>query len=102
MGDEPMRSSRIFSPVFFRRFRRFEEETLERSPRAAALHQAGAEFRRESLDFVQQRGRSVLENELGLVLDREQIVERAFAHQHAIRENADAIANLLDLLEEMR
>src|SRR5205814_6854202 len=102
MHGEHERSSAIFPLGFFRRFGRFEEEALERGPRPAALDQARAGFRHEVLDFVYQRRRSVFENELGLVLDREQIIERTFAHQHAIGENADAIANFLDLLEEMR
>src|SRR5947207_4415045 len=102
MHGEHERSSGIFPLGFFRRFGRFEEEALERGPRPAALDQARAGFRREVLDFVYQRGRSVFENELGLVLDRKQIVERTFPHEHAIRENADAVENSLPLLEEMR
>jgi len=51
---------------------------------------------------VKQLRRSIFEHDVGLIFNREQIVQRAFADEDSIRENADAIANLLHLSEEMR
>ena len=41
-------------------------------------------------------------DKLGLIFDREQFLEAAFAHEHAVGENADAIADLLRLREKVR
>ena len=50
----------------------------------------------------EQLRRGVLEDQLGLVLDRDQFVEPPFAHERTLVQNADAIADLLHLPEQMR
>jgi hypothetical protein len=45
--------------------------------------------------------RGILEDDVGLILNREQIVQRPFADEDSIRENTHAITNLLNLPEEV-
>ncbi len=56
----------------------------------------------QCFDFAEQLGRSIFENEVGLIFNREQIAQRAFADEDPVGQNAHAIANLLDLPEQMR
>ena len=44
----------------------------------------------------------VFQNELASVFNRDQFFEPAFAHQRSTRENSDAVADFLDLSEQMR
>ena len=52
-----------------------------------------------SRNAFHQRSRSVFQNELRLIFDRDQFFERTFADQNAMRENSDAVTNLLCLGE---
>ena len=45
---------------------------------------------------------SVFQNQLGLILDREQFLDLTFPHENAMREDAHPVANLLHLREKMR
>src|SRR5438270_2310607 len=81
---------------------RFEEKLLERRARRTAPNDASAGTRDEAFDVIEQLRRSAFHDELSLVLNAKQIAERSFADQNTVRENADAIADLLDLPEQMR
>ena len=50
----------------------------------------------------EQFRRGVFEDQLRLVLDRDEVFEPAFADQRAAMQDADAVADLLHLLEQMR
>jgi hypothetical protein len=61
----------------------------------ALFDQSGARLCGQRFNFVEQLRRSIFEHDVGLILNREQIVQRAFADEDSVRENAHAIANLL-------
>lgn len=88
-----------FFSIAFRR--RFEEQMLECSCRSSAGDELGLGTHDECFDFVQQLVGSILQNELGLIFDRDQFFQFSFADEHATGQNANPVANFLDLREQM-
>ena len=80
----------------------FEEIPLQRRLRFALLDHARSGLRDRGFDLREQLGRGVFEDQLGLVLDRDQFVEPAFTHERALVQDADAVADFLHLAEQMR
>jgi len=54
------------------------------------------------LDLRAEFGSGVFDDELGLVFDAHEVFERAFADHFASGHDADAVADFLNLLEEVR
>src|SRR5947209_1724336 len=81
---------------------RVEKKSLQRGCRSSALDQLGIGIGGELFNVVYQRVRRVFQNELAPVLNRDQFLEPPFTNQRAARENSDAIADFLDLRQQMR
>ena len=107
-GPQPNRSS--FEPrnsfvirhSSFAISRRFEKQAFESSRRSSPGNKLRARVCGERFNLIDEFVGSVFENELGLIFDGEEFLELSLAHEHAIREDADPIANFLDLREQVR
>ena len=77
-------------------------EALECGCRSSARDdfRVGADGQR--FDVFEQRPGRVFQDHLGLILNLEQIVQASFAHERAMGENSNAIADFLNLCEKMR
>src|SRR4029077_1095565 len=56
----------------------------------------------DGFDFVDELRRRIGDDEFSLIFNCDQFLEMPLAYQYAICENADAVANLLCLREQMR
>ena len=83
-------------------FRRFQEQSLECRCRSSALNQFRAGSFNQQFNFSEEIGRRIRDDKLGLIFDRNQFLEPAFANKHAISKNPDPIADFLRLGEQMR
>ena len=54
------------------------------------------------MDLSGEFGRGVFDDELGLIFHADEVVERAFADHFTAGHDADAVADFLHLLEEVR
>ena len=77
-------------------------EKIESLGAQAGSDEAGAGRGDEVLDLRGEGWRGVFDDELGLVFHADEIFERAFADHFASGHDADAVADFLDLLEEVR
>ena len=59
------------------------------------------DLRGQRFNFPEQFGRSIFEHDVGLIFNREQIANRAFANEDSVGQNAHPVANLLHLSEQM-
>src|SRR5260221_5698176 len=82
--------------------RYFQKISLERRLRLALLEQLLVRLHDGGLNLRQQFRRCVLENQLGLIFNRDQLVQPPFAHERPLVQDADAVANFLDLAEQVR
>ena len=79
----------------------FEEDGFEGAFGLAGGDQAGGGLGDEVLDLRGEFGRGVFDDELGLVFHAHEVVKRAFADHFAAGHDTDAVADFLDLLEEV-
>ena len=81
---------------------RVEKEALQRGCRSSARDDFRVCARGQRFDVVEQRAGRILQNQFGLIFHREQIVQPAFAHEPAVGQNPNSIADLLSLREKVR
>ena len=81
---------------------RIKEQALQSGLRLPMFDDLRAGLLRERGDFFEQLRRRISQHHVGPIRDREQVFDRAFAHEPALRENANTIADLLHLPEQMR
>src|SRR5262245_26516919 len=82
--------------------RRFEKESFQRGLRLTLLNETGRRLGEERGDLCEYLRRGVFENQFSLVFDSEKIVHPALPDENPLCEDADPVADFLDLREKMR
>src|ERR1700736_3142980 len=82
--------------------RRFEKQAFESSRRSSPGNKLRARVCGERFNLIDEFVGSIFENEFGLIFDSEEFFESSLTHEHAIGEDADPIANFLDLRKQVR
>ena len=76
-----------------------EKQSLQGRVRSSLCQQPRPGFFCARGNLPQQLWRRILQDDLGLILDRKQLLDRTLPHQDSAGENANAVANFLHLTE---
>tara|TARA_B100000809_G_scaffold261143_1_gene309459 strand:- start:372 stop:1460 length:1089 start_codon:yes stop_codon:yes gene_type:complete len=79
-----------------------EEQSLKSGAGMTGVHELDALFVfGQVTNFLQQAGSGIAEDDLGLIFDRDEIIEATLLHEDALVNNAHAVADFLHLFEKV-